>query len=172
MLNRLPAEPASFADILQDLGIRPAQYPKLAKRLGVTERTIFRWKATDAPKCARLALWWITNPGLSTWDAEAFNQVQMHRGMNASLVRENRRLVALLRQLGQVGDYGSANDPAPEVPVSARKERQPPLEAGPGGRDAPGGHVTKGPGAQREDRETGRQDRHDGRVADGLALGR
>lgn len=88
MLNRLPKEPGSFAEIEVDIGTNPADAPQLARALGVSERTIWRWRRSGAPRVARLALWWLTRNGLSTWDAEAFNRVTMIEGWMAAHSRE------------------------------------------------------------------------------------
>lgn len=128
MLNRLPSGTQSFRELLDSLGIAPAEYPRLARLLGVSVRTVFRWRVSDAPLSVRLALWWITPEGLSTWDAEAFNQAQNAREMAASLARDNEALRGLVRRLEATGDFGSAN--APTLDGSARELRQ--VEVHPG----------------------------------------
>lgn len=73
----------------------------------------------------RLALWWISPEGLSTWDCEAFNQVQLWR----DLVRCHSATVDELREqlagVGRIGDFGSANDPAAGVPSTWRAPAAP-----------------------------------------------
>lgn len=111
MLNRLPSGTQSFRELIDSLGIAPAEYPRLARLLGVSVRTVFRWRVSDAPLAVRLALWWITPEGLSTWDAEAFNQAQNARELAASLARDNEALRSLVRRLEATGEFGAANAP-------------------------------------------------------------
>jgi len=128
MLNRLPSGTQSFRELVDSLGIAPAEYPHLARYLGMSVRTIFRWRVSDAPLVVRLALWWITPEGISTWDAEAFNQAQLARELVVSLRRDIEGLRALVQRLEATGDFGAAN--APTLDGSAKEPRR--VEVGPG----------------------------------------
>lgn len=85
MLNRLPREAPSFAELVRDIGSpKPAA---LAKALDVSERTIHRWMRGKAPRAARLSLWWLSFEGHSTWDAEMANRTALALATNDSLWR-------------------------------------------------------------------------------------
>lgn len=85
MLNRLPSGTGSFEDLLADLGLTARDTPRIARALGVSERTVWRWKKTNAPRMALLSLWWLSREGHSTWDCEMFNRTQLALAMNRSL---------------------------------------------------------------------------------------
>lgn len=98
---------------MDDLAATPAS---VATALGVSLSTVYRWLAEDsAPRVALLALFWVTRWGLSATDVEAFNLVQVHRGLTQALQDDNRKLRAELVTAGRLGDFGSANDPAPHI---------------------------------------------------------
>lgn len=124
MLNRLPTMMPTLAEMVGDIGNpKPAV---LAKALGVSPRTVHRWLQAEeaAPRCALLAIFWLTRWGMSLAYCEAHNLAQMHAGMaactrqqleqaraaHAAIVTE---LEARLELLGRIGDFGAANDPAP-----------------------------------------------------------
>lgn len=65
MINRLPRWLPTFAELIEDLGLRPETHPAVARALGVSERTIRRWIAGKAPRVARLSLWWLSRYGYS-----------------------------------------------------------------------------------------------------------
>lgn len=111
MLNRLPKNPGTLDDLAADLGVGPNDWPKVAKALGVSVRTLRRWRTGKTPRVALLSLWWLSREGYSTWDAEAFNLCQLHQAHARSLSDEVNRLRGLLVLLLGLGDFGSANDP-------------------------------------------------------------
>jgi monomeric isocitrate dehydrogenase len=121
MLNRLPAMLPSLRELMAECG--NAKPHELAKALDVDERTVYRWLATDrAPRAALLSIFWVTKWGMSLADAETFNLAQLHMGMTEALKLELNRaraeIAALQEQMGRIGrlgDFGSANDPAPGV---------------------------------------------------------
>lgn len=96
MLNRLPREVPSFAELVQEIGSpKPAA---LAKALGVSTRTIARWMKGKAPRTARLSLWWMSHQGHSEWDAEMANRTELVHATNDALWREVRALRAAVGQ--------------------------------------------------------------------------
>ena len=114
MLNRLPRLVMPLSMILGDIGDPSPR--ELARALGVSERTVFRWiKADEAPKAVMLALFWLTRWGHSQVNAEAHNDAVMHASVARALGREVGDLTAKLARLGRIADFGSANDPAPGV---------------------------------------------------------
>lgn len=115
MLNRLPKGMPPLDDMLHDIGNPTAK--SLAKALGVSQRTVFRWMARgdDAPRVARLAIFWMTQWGQSIVECEAINTARLYVGYVGALQAEVRELREQLRKLGEIGNFGSANDPAPSV---------------------------------------------------------
>lgn len=96
MLHLIPNWLPLFDDVISDIG-RP--HPQaLAKSLGVTERTVYRWlsEPDHAPRPATLSLFWLSRWGLSTIDAELFNRAQVYLGHAQALKRENAALMAAL----------------------------------------------------------------------------
>ena len=88
---RLP--PLTF--MLEDL---PARRPAVARHLGISDRTLERYAATQqAPRPILLALYWETRWGRSAADVEAHNFGQVHRRHALSLANEN---AALRRRIG------------------------------------------------------------------------
>lgn len=112
MLNRLPRDPGTFAQVLAALHLERRHSKQIARALGVSERTVWRWFVGGAPRSAVLALWWLTPEGLSTADAEVFNLSRLHAGMSQSLEMEAAELRRQISHLGRIGNFGSANDPA------------------------------------------------------------
>jgi hypothetical protein len=114
MLNRLPRQVPPLSLMLDDIGgVKPRE---LAKVMGVSERTARGWITRDeAPMPVLMALFWLTKWGRSSVDAEAHNDAVMHAEMARSLADQVRELTARLHRLGRIADFGSANDPAPNV---------------------------------------------------------
>ncbi|MFH7043960.1 hypothetical protein ABT392_16810 [Paucibacter sp. JuS9] len=83
MLNRLPKWPGELAEILADIGNPPAA--KIAKALGVSKRTVERWKHGKTPRVALLSLWWLSREGHSVWDCEMQNLTALTAATNAAL---------------------------------------------------------------------------------------
>lgn len=65
-LARLPRHLPSLAQLLTDLG-NPTN-EAIAKALGVSVVSVRRWKRTQAPRPAMLALWWLGWDGYLEWD--------------------------------------------------------------------------------------------------------
>jgi len=97
--------------ILDDL---PMSHPRhVAKHLGVSERTVWAWKAAEqAPRPAMLALFWETHWGRGLADAVAYNEAQVHRGLSQALQREIEVLRARIKHLEAIGEFGAANAPS------------------------------------------------------------
>ena len=98
MLNRLPREVPEFAALLSDLGLTAADSARVAKALGVSERTIWRWRRSGAPRIAGLALWWLSRWGHSAWDCEMHNRTTLALQQAEALWRELRRLRGASRE--------------------------------------------------------------------------
>ena len=86
--------------------------PELAAHLGVSERTIYTWKARDtAPRAALLALFWESSYGLSTLDAELYNTAMVFKKLSESLNNEVLNLRLRIARLERIGTFDSANTP-------------------------------------------------------------
>jgi predicted DNA-binding transcriptional regulator AlpA len=111
--------------MLHDIGNpKPAE---VAQALRVHRRTVERWiQDGNAPRPVMLALFWLTRWGMSSVECETFNLALMHAGAaalaqqqlkeaQARHAAEVEELELKLQRLGRIGDFGAANDPAPEV---------------------------------------------------------
>jgi len=106
---RAPTQTPPLSYLLDDLPARAAQ---VARHLGLTLRTLERYRAADqAPRAVMLALFWESRWGLSLADTTAFNAAAVARGLAGSLERENAMLRARIARLEALGSYGSANAP-------------------------------------------------------------
>lgn len=94
MINRLPRWLPTFAELIEDLGLRPETHPAVARALGVSERTIRRWIAGKAPRVARLSLWWLSRYGYSEWACEMERRAYFPAAMARAVVDEARRASA------------------------------------------------------------------------------
>lgn len=109
MLHLIPRSVPSFRELSADCGNPSA--PDLARALGVTERTVYRWQAGEAPQAARLALFWVTPWGWSAHQAEARRVLADWRMLAEARQRELDALRAEVDHLVSLGDFGSANAP-------------------------------------------------------------
>ncbi len=115
VLNRLmPSALPSFDAILADLGGPDDEAIATALRVSLT--TVRKWvRSGEAPYAAKLALYWMTRQGVATIDANAVNEA-MHSNLVARVRgREADELREQLHRMGQIADFGSANDPLPRV---------------------------------------------------------
>jgi hypothetical protein len=65
--------------MLDDLGGRDVE--QIAKHLGVSTRTVKRWRSKDhAPRAVMLALFWQTRWGVSAINCAAENDARMYAG--------------------------------------------------------------------------------------------
>lgn len=71
----------------------------LATALGVSERTVYRWRMEGGSRIARVAVWWLTWEGHAHWDHEMHQRTVMALQMNEVLMAANRRLEARVSEL-------------------------------------------------------------------------
>lgn len=115
VLNRwVPSALPTLAAILEDLGEPDAE--AIGAALQVHPTSVRRWvREGDAPHAVKLALFWMTRWGISTVEANAQNdainsqRVARLRELEAEQLRED------LRHVERIADFGSANDPLPNV---------------------------------------------------------
>lgn len=87
MLHRLPAHMPPLSAMLADLA-HPSAHD-VARALGVTERTVYRWIASDdAPRPVLLSLFWVTQWGSQWLDADLYNRATLYQSLAESLQRE------------------------------------------------------------------------------------
>lgn len=99
-----------LSQLLPDLG-NPSPR-EIANYLGVTERTVYGWKASDAtPRAALLALFWESSYGLSALDCELFNSVSVYRNLSESLNHEAQKLRVRIAWLEKNGRFDCSNQP-------------------------------------------------------------
>ena len=111
MLALIPAQLPPLPLILEDIG-SPSPL-ELARSLGVSERTAYRWiRDAEAPRPAALALFFVTRWGVSSRDVEALRRVDDWRALAQARERENAALRAEIARLQAIGDFGAANDPS------------------------------------------------------------
>jgi hypothetical protein len=109
MVREFPRHLPPLDVMLDDLA-RPL--PAVAKGLGVSLRTLQRWRADGAaPRAAMLAIFWATRWGRSEQSTHAHNLAQAHAGQVDCLRRENARLQRELARVVAAGDFGAANRP-------------------------------------------------------------
>lgn len=99
-----------MALILADLGHPTSAV--LGKALGVSERTVWRWRAADSwPHSAALALFFSSRWGWSVVESEAVFTLRNAAALTEALQRENAALRERIERLVSTGDFGSANAP-------------------------------------------------------------
>lgn len=109
MLNRLPSDVPGFRELAEDLGLKTSDTRAIARALGVSERTVWNWWATDSPRTARLALWWLSRPGHNMWDVEMANRTQLAVSTNRILWQTLKAYDAGTRYRGNLAcRYGEA----------------------------------------------------------------
>lgn len=118
----MPRHVPALSALLDDLG-HPA--PRVwARALDISERTAWRWQATDdAPRTARLALYWVTSIGWSEHQAEGLFALNTTRQLCEAYRRQIAALQAQLAIVQRLSDCGSANDPV-TVPGHTAAERR------------------------------------------------
>ena len=111
MLQKLPKGTPCIQLILDDLE-RP-KIKDVAKALGVSERTVYRWiEGKKPPRIACLALWWLTRWGQQEIDASLVDTNALFRQYVHVLIDENERLKAEINRVSGIAEFGSANDPS------------------------------------------------------------
>jgi len=110
MLNRLPRQLPALSLMLDDIGAPSAD--QVAKALQVSVHQVRAWRRLDqAPHTAMLAIFWLTQWGMSLVECEAINVANLHMGMASALTREVETLRAELARVISLGDFGCANAP-------------------------------------------------------------
>lgn len=110
-LHRLPRSVPPLPVLLADLGNPTTR--EVARALGVTERTVWRWLADGAaPRPATLALFWLTSWGWSCVESEARRAIDDARGYASALRTELDALRVELARVLSLGEFGSANSPS------------------------------------------------------------
>ena len=95
--------------------VLPTQRPdrvakKVARHLGVSSRTLQRYKARgNAPRAVYLALFFESRWGMSALHEKAFNDAMQARSWVASLERECERLKDVIRLLDEDNERPAAN---------------------------------------------------------------
>lgn len=118
-LDRAPRNLPAWQTIVDDLGDPPPK--RIAKFLGVGERTVWRWKAEGAaPRAACLALFWLTRWGRSEVNADAVNDARHYSSLAIHLERRVRQLTEQLHHVVAIASYDCANDPIAELDPPAR----------------------------------------------------
>ncbi|WP_426303905.1 helix-turn-helix domain-containing protein [Acidovorax facilis] len=112
-----PRSIPALSQLLPDLGDPSPR--EIARYLGVSERTVYHWKATDeAPRAALLALFWESSFGRSALDCELHNTAQVYRSLSESLNHEAQKLRTRIAWLEKNGRFDCSNQPFfPAVPV-------------------------------------------------------
>jgi hypothetical protein len=109
-LDNAPAALPIWQTILDDLGCPPAH--RIARTLGVSERTVYRWHhGGHPPRMALLALYWLTRWGRSEVDTRATNDAILAVSYVRSLTDRVRELEVELRHVLALSDTGAANGP-------------------------------------------------------------
>lgn len=105
---RAPRQLPPLAYLLEDAGGHEA----VARHLGVSPRTIARWRAgDDAPRAVCLALYWESRWGIAHLHADATNEAAHARQWVGSLEREIERLRGVIRELESQEAWPAANAP-------------------------------------------------------------
>lgn len=121
-LCRLPISTPPFSIMLQDIGM-PSD-AAIAVAMGVTVRTARGWIRDDkAPQAVMLAIFWLTRWGVSTIDTNAHNDAVMYYGLAKSSARQVTDLQGQIEHVERLADFGSANDPLPNVKASTLSHR-------------------------------------------------
>jgi predicted DNA-binding transcriptional regulator AlpA len=109
MIKKMPRRLPTLADMLRDLSATPED---IATALHVNASTVYRWINQDrAPRPAMLALYWMTRWGQSEINAELWNRANVYEGLAKAMERELYNMQSSILRLGQIGEFGSANDP-------------------------------------------------------------
>jgi len=86
---------------------------RIARHLGVSLRSLQRWRASgNAPRAVYLALWVERRWGMAVLHAQTLNEAQHARGWLAALERECERLRRVIRAYESAEARPAANSPA------------------------------------------------------------
>lgn len=112
MLHTLPKHMPPLSVMLAD--ISNPNPTDLAKALGVSRRTVYRWIAADAaPRCVLLAIFWMTRWGVSQIHCQAHNDAIQQASIAVSMKAALDAALARVSYLQRIGDFGTANEPMP-----------------------------------------------------------
>jgi len=108
---RAPTQIPPLWLMLEDI---PFSYKQIASYLGISVRTLERYRNADsAPKSVLMALFWETKWGLSLVNSQAVNEAMYMRGLAHSLtdqLDESRKQIELLERTIASSSY-AANSP-------------------------------------------------------------
>lgn len=114
MLNRLPAWLPTWRELERDLGTPSAE--AIGQALDVSASTVRRWRRTEAPRTARLALWWLTRWGHSAWDCEMAERTRLALHLVDALQRDMalmaRTTTEPIHQVSPRNRSTAANEPS------------------------------------------------------------
>lgn len=109
-IDQAPLDVPSWDVILDDLG-RPSPQ-RIARVLGVGRSTVYRWNlASNAPRAACLALFWLTRWGRSQVHTQAVNDAQMAAALARGLGDELWRVERQLARIMALANTSAANQP-------------------------------------------------------------
>jgi hypothetical protein len=150
LLRRLPDGVPSLSRLLSEIGSPSPFY--LARAMQVPLETAEQWIVDDdAPRAVMLALFWLTKWGVSIIEAEAHNDAILQAQLAAASRMEAADLRVALERVERIADFGSANDPLPNVQATRQQHAETLLtgdrSGGALGANATmGGEATGGPG--------------------------
>lgn len=112
----------TFRAMLTDLGAISSR--QIGAALGVHHSTIERYRRTDrAPRPVLMALFWLTSWGQSELSCDLHNRATAATAHMESLRRENDALRRELARVLSAADFGSANRPTFQAPVTGPRTR-------------------------------------------------
>jgi len=109
-----PAHLPTFNQMCEDLRL---PLDKIARYLGVSVRTIKRWKKQDAPRAATLALYWESSYGISAMEAQRGNLIACYDALAQMRAREIERLKKIILMLEAQRFDEAANAPIINLPL-------------------------------------------------------
>lgn len=109
-----PTSLPSFEDMFEDIGAAPWE---LARHLGTSMSSVYRWLSGEVavPRAHLLAMFYETQWGRSFVSCAAEENARVFGRSMLALREEVEALRSKVERLGRIGDFGSANDPMPEV---------------------------------------------------------
>jgi len=111
-VQQLFRAPRSLPALDALIAANPYRPAALAKYLGVTPRTLARWRARGAaPRTVELALYWESFYGIQHIEVDAHNAARQSAAEAATWKRECERLAGVVARLETEYDWGSANAP-------------------------------------------------------------
>lgn len=88
MIHHLPKEPGSFAELAAEVAPWDRSGAQIAQVLGVSKRTVQRWKRSNAPLAVRQLLWVLSHRGNEIMRCEKAYSAQIQRLLIESLTRK------------------------------------------------------------------------------------